>query len=267
MPLFGPKGGLRAGTGSVRDCLAEVQRSRGPCKVGDARGREAPAGLERIAADGVTLTVDSPLELGKGDQVDIIFIVYDTRYKAPTHVLAVAASRIFLALPLAIHLAERRKRSRGYLNIALLGLFSPVAAAAPVESGRTYGYEPGTEAVALEQFHLAAVPSEAPAFQIQDLFTAGGTAAPGQWGAYLHQWLESRTQSLFTRRYAQNHDWSGVPAPPWQRQHGGLLAHGFSFYFMPFGQPERWRGFAGFSSVRFELHFDRSDIQLGIRIK
>jgi len=269
MPLFGPKGGLPAGAGSVRACLAEALRSGGPCKLEDARGREVAAGLERVAAGEVTLTAEGSLELAKGDRVNLIFIVYDTRYKAPTRVLAVDPPRISLALPLAIHLAERRKRSRNYLNIALLGLFSPLAAsAASVESGQAYGYEPGLEAVALEQFHLAAaLRGEAPVFQIQDLFTAGGTAVPGLWGAYVHHWMESRAQSLFARRYARSQDWNGAPAPVWQRQHGGFLAHGFSFYFLPFGQPEHWRGSARVPSVRFEVHFDRNNVQLGIRIK
>ena len=120
--------------------LLEVESTRSILRIEDAQGREVPATFRSVTGAGAVLVPDQPLGLDAGAGTHLVFILHDLRYKAATTVLAGGPDGLTVAIPQRIDLAERRRRTRGYLNIALLGLFSPLAAAAPAEPSSTFVY-------------------------------------------------------------------------------------------------------------------------------
>ena len=256
-----------SGAGEILECLDEVRRTGAIFKIEDAQGREVPARLEHLSPLGVALRPADPLDLGPGDDTNLIYILNDYRFKAPTRVLVAGPGGVSVALPAVVLLAERRKKARGYLNMALLGLFSPMAAAAALpEPATTYAYEPGSQAVALEHRptgETRSVRSEPP---VEGLFRPGPAAGPGLLDTYLHDWLQNRASAVAGPTTGLG---PGVPVPTSlvHGRHGGLLAHGVSFHFVPCSLPAHWLGSARSANVSFEAHIDRHNVQLGIRLK
>jgi len=144
-----------------------------------------------------------------------------------------------------------------------------MAVAAAPDAPRAFTYGPGSEAVAMEPFSSPeAQPSPGLAFQAPRLAVGGGAHGAGPWTTYARDWLETRARALFERRHTQARNWAepALPSVP-QAHHGGLLAHGCSFNFMPSalsgaGPGRGWQG-----TTRLEVHFDRHSVQLGVRLR
>lgn len=136
MAMFGHKNsGPPSGSERVLAYLLEVQRLGGPFKIEDALGCEVSATLDQITGKGVTLTPQGSLNLGKGAETQLVFVLDGLRFTAFTSVLEVDPGTVTVELPAAVHLAERRKMSRGYLSaregaaaMAMAGLFNPLTA-------------------------------------------------------------------------------------------------------------------------------------------
>ena len=285
-----------SGAGEILECLDEVRRTGAIFKIEDAQGREVPARLEHLSPLGVALRPADPLDLGPGDDTNLIYILNDYRFKAPTRVLVAGPGGVSVALP-AVFLgyaavvltlvllvltswsALAARASSGKVDhrfavdrsimgvLALLGLFSPMAAAAALpEPATTYAYEPGSQAVALEHRptgETRSVRSEPP---VEGLFRPGPAAGPGLLDTYLHDWLQNRASAVAGPTTGLG---PGVPVPTSlvHGRHGGLLAHGVSFHFVPCSLPAHWLGSARSANVSFEAHIDRHNVQLGIRLK
>jgi len=266
--LFGAKANQPpAGTGEILECLEEVRRTGAIFKIENARGQEVPARLEQVSARALTLEPADPLGLKPGDATNLIYIFNDYRFSAPTWVLGAGPGGVAVALPAVVFLAERRKRARGYLNVALLGLFSPLAAAAMPEPATTYAYEPGSPAVALEHRPTTETRS-ARTVPMEGLIRPAAAAGPGLLDTYLQNWLQDRAPSMAGPRAGLGLG-PGLPAPvsPFHARHGGLLAHGVSFHFVPCSLPGQWLSAGRSANLSFEAHVDRHNLQLGIRIK
>ena len=251
-----------SGTEQILACLADLQRSGGILRIEDARGQEVPARLPFLSAGKVIVAAAGPLDLGPGDATNLVFIQSDTRFKAPTRVQAQGPLGIALDLPVTVQLADRRKRSRGYLNVALVGLFSPMAAAgAGLEASYAYAYESGSHAVATERPPVAEAQPQA--LPLANLLRAGPASGSGPFGGYLNEWLQNRTLAMSERHYASG---LGLPGPgePGRFRHGGLSGHGVSFHFLPCSLPGNW---LGANRMRFEAHIDRHNVLVGVRIK
>ena len=269
MFLLGTKPNHRppSGPGEIRDCLDEVRRTGAIFKIENAQGREVPACIKHLSAREVTVQPADPLDLGLGEATNLIYILNDFRFKAPTRALGTGPGGITVALPEVVLLAERRKKARGYLNVALLGLFSPMAAAAAMpEPATTYSYEPGAQAVALEH-RPAAETGASRAVPVEGLVRPGPAAGPGLLDTYLHDWLQNRTPTMVNNSLSSLAPGLPVPGSPIHAHHGGLLAHGVSFHFVPCSLPGHWLGSGRSANVNFEAHIDRHNVQLGIRIK
>jgi hypothetical protein len=236
--------------------LVEVERTGGLLRVEDAQGREVPAALGRITRREVALVPAAPLRLGRGDGTNLVLIVHGMRFKAPTRILDSGPGTLAVALPGAVHPAERRRMARGYLKFALLSLFSPLAAAAvPAEPsyGIVYGPEAETEGRAPRSYAMAALAPAAPTSNILVY--------------YLRDWMQSHSPMLRDRAPWARPDAPPMPAPARLPHHRGLLAHGVTYHFATFTPPEGWRNAMILSSVRFELHLGRDQIRLGIRVR
>lgn len=254
--------------------LAEAQAAGGPLWVEDAQGREVPARLEQVTRTEVKVVAGGPLGLDPGAGTHLLFILYDLRFKAPALVLACGEGAVSLALPLAVQLAERRKKARGYLNFALLGLFSPLAAwAAPPEPSYHFAYETTLPAMSLEKMAgglEAAEPTnpERPRQIKVDSLLQGGVAPKSNLLVYyMRDWMQSH--SLAPRESPSGFKANPAFAPELMkaRHRGGLLSHGITYNFMSLSYPSNAHSLFSINSVKLETHIDRNGFRLGIRIK
>jgi hypothetical protein len=127
--------------------LEDAQRTRALLKVEDGPGREVRASLLTFTEADLTLTTQEPLALEVGSEINLLLFLDGLRFKASTLVLMARPGCVILALPSAIHLAERRRKPRAYMSvcegaaaIALSGLFSPVLSAAVTAIEHTHSY-------------------------------------------------------------------------------------------------------------------------------
>jgi len=272
LPGFNPPRS-RSGSIQVQAFLAEVQQSRGLVKVEDARGQEVPAALHSLSDRDLVLLPLAPLDLGLGDATHLVFLLEGARFRASASVLQAGLGQLTLSLPREIVLADRRKTARGLLQVALMGLVSPLASAAtPTEPTSYYLYEPGQAAAAQEPLPSAATGTfQPPTYQPPRLFRADRSPGQHPLVSYLQGRLESRLHSRLASLYSQTgaprQAWPEPPNPIQQRQHNGLLAHGCTFHFLPILVPAIKRGGPIFHSVRFEVHVDPENVQLSIRLK
>lgn len=147
MAFFGlTKSGPPKGPERVLAYLLDAQRRMAPLKIEDAQGREVPATLDLITPIRVVLSSREPLDLRKGAETHLVFILDNLRFKAPTRVLeADPLGSATVELPRAVDLAERRKMARGYLSaregataMAMAGLFNPLASGTVASLGPTH---------------------------------------------------------------------------------------------------------------------------------
>lgn len=261
MTLAGPKTRkLSHEQEGVLAYLLEVARTASLLRLEDAQGREVPATFKAITEEEVELTSERPLQLEARAGTHLVFVLHDLRYKAPTTVLALADGTITLALPARLELAERRKRTRGYLNFALLGLFSPLAAATPAEPSSTFIYETVQTSSAKDGGRDQAQP-----FRVEGL---GRAAAPSSnlLVSFMHEWVQAHP--LNPTVHGPVNRFNPAPLPNTFRQkHRGPLAHGVTYNFLSLSLPNRVQEAFNLSSMKFETHLDRNNIRLGIRFK
>jgi len=266
---------VRPGIDQVRAFLTEVQQVGGLVRVEDDHGREVPSSLDSVTAGEVTLTPQRTLDLTPGRETQLVLICFESRFKAAARVLHVHGTQVRVALPHRIREADRRTTSRGFLNVALWGLFSPLAVAAtPPEPTTYFEYEAGRAAAQWVQVPQQESPDPSPASSVPSRplpSTPGlvlGNARAHPVVDYLQDRLQSRLNSLYARHVATPQPWLGMGGNPIRQKHdSGLLGHGCSFHFLPISAPDRWHASRSFNTMRFEVHVDRNNVQLGIRIK
>lgn len=218
MGFFGlRKSGPPKGPERVLAYLVDAQRRMAPLKIEDAQGREVPATLDLITHKRVMLSSQEPLDLGKGAETHLVFILDGLRFKAPTRVMAVdPPGAVTVELPRSVDLAERRKIARGYLSaregataMAMAGLFNPLASGAMASMGtspamvdeaavRTYSIDASTD-TPLQTPGVVDVTESGHSQVVQGKRLWAHTNAA--WGStfktsYMVDWLNARSFSL-----------------------------------------------------------------------
>ncbi|MDR3683615.1 MAG: hypothetical protein P4L11_07790 [Geothrix sp.] len=253
--------------------LLEVDQCASLLRLEDAQGREVPATFRALTLDGAVLVPERPLDLKAGTATHLVFILHDLRYKALATVLAAGTDTATLALPQSIELAERRKRTRGYLNFALLGLFSPMAAATPPEPSYSFAYEREASPPAEQRTPTGqapgheAGPDPSQSFRVDNLLNTGAPSPSNPLVFYVHDWMQSH--QLNPKDHGFNSRLNAVVGPQELKvkTHRGLFAHGISYNFMSFSLPSGLQNALNLKGVRFESHVDRNSLRLGIRLK
>lgn len=114
--------------------LEDAQRVRCPFLLSDKK-QEAPAVLQGMDEEAGTATfhVSAPFSVGKGAQVNLVFIMENTRVGGHGQVMECRSNSLVLTIPEALELMERRKQPRARLNpkegatvTALTGLFEGI---------------------------------------------------------------------------------------------------------------------------------------------
>jgi hypothetical protein len=148
------------------------------------------------------------------------------------------------------------------LKVALVGLFSPMAAAASLGEAC---FDPAHELPGLAG---AVTPGMEPprAFEAEALFSRTGAASAGFWVADVRGWLQAHSLALdnLPRFQGQGRMLGQDPLRP--KLHGGLLAHSLTYKFMSCPLPERWQGALGMTRLKLEASVDRNAVRLSLRI-
>lgn len=243
--------------------LLEVQRTRSLLRIQDGRGREVPAAFRSLTRGEAVLAAERPLDLEAGDGTQLVFILHDLRYTARATVLSAQPCAAVLALPRRIELAERRKRSRNYLGVAFLGLFTPMAAGTLPEPSYAFASDRGPAPQAEER----APEAQNPSIRVGGLLKTGASSSTGGLVFYVQDWLA--THPLNPKEHDFSSRLNAVLGPQEQRQklHRGPFAHGVSYNFLSYPLPDGLQNALNMKGARFELHVDRNDVRLGIRLK